>query len=88
MNLSKKMSCSYSGRTYSSKFILLPTPIVLIADEFKIPHADAGTITILLKLATLLDYFYGSVRDKLERKTQILYTTFCFFVIVFGVIYL
>ncbi|NRT16788.1 putative MFS family arabinose efflux permease [Flavobacterium sp. 28A] len=51
--------------------------IVLIADEFNIPHADAGTITYLTQAGYAIGLFFMvPLGDKLERKTQILYTTF------------
>ncbi len=51
--------------------------IVLIADEFKIPHADAGTIAYLTQAGYAIGLFFMvPLGDKLERKTQILYTTF------------
>ena len=51
--------------------------IVLIADEFHIPHADAGTITYLTQAGYAIGLFFMvPLGDKLERKSQILYTTF------------
>jgi predicted MFS family arabinose efflux permease len=51
--------------------------IVLIADEFKIPHADAGTITYLTQAGYAIGLFLMvPLGDKIERKSQILVTTF------------
>lgn len=51
--------------------------IILIADEFNIPHADAGTIAYLTQAGYAIGLFFMvPLGDKLERKKQILYTTF------------
>lgn len=51
--------------------------IVLIADEFHISHSEAGTITYLTQAGYAIGLFFMvPLGDKVERKTQILYTTF------------
>ena len=51
--------------------------IVLIANEFKIPEASAGTITYLTQAGYAVGLFFMvPLGDKLERKRQILMTTF------------
>ncbi|TDW52627.1 putative MFS family arabinose efflux permease [Flavobacterium sp. 270] len=51
--------------------------IVLIANEFKIPEANAGTITYLTQAGYALGLFFmAPLGDKIERKKQILMTTF------------
>ena len=51
--------------------------IVLIANEFNIPHADAGTITYLTQAGYAIGLFFMvPLGDKIERKSQILITTF------------
>ncbi|HJY12804.1 MAG TPA: MFS transporter [Flavobacterium sp.] len=51
--------------------------IVLIANEFKIPEANAGTITYLTQAGYAIGLFFMvPLGDKLERKKQILITTF------------
>lgn len=51
--------------------------IVLIANEFNIPDADAGTITYLTQAGYAIGLFFMvPLGDKIERKTQILATTF------------
>ncbi|MCC9071395.1 MFS transporter [Flavobacterium sp. F-65] len=50
--------------------------IVLIANEFKIPEADAGTITYLTQAGYAIGLFFMvPLGDKIERKKQILVTT-------------
>ncbi len=51
--------------------------IVLIANEFKIPTANAGTITYLTQAGYAIGLFFMvPLGDKIERKRQILITTF------------
>jgi predicted MFS family arabinose efflux permease len=51
--------------------------IILIANEFKIPEADAGTITYLTQAGYAIGLFFMvPLGDKIERKKQILITTF------------
>ncbi|MGQ7946933.1 MFS transporter [Flavobacterium sp. WC2509] len=51
--------------------------IVLIAKEFKIPEASAGTITYLTQAGYAIGLFFMvPLGDKIERKKQILMTTF------------
>ena len=51
--------------------------IVLIANEFKIPQANAGTITYLTQAGYAIGLFFMvPLGDKIERKSQILWTTF------------
>ena len=51
--------------------------IILIANEFKIPEADAGTITYLTQAGYAIGLFFMvPLGDKIERKKQILVTTF------------
>lgn len=51
--------------------------IVLIANEFKIPEASAGTITYLTQAGYAIGLFFMvPLGDKIERKKQILLTTF------------
>lgn len=79
MNLSKKnvlFMAAATGLIVANLYYCQPL-IVLIADEFKIPHADAGTITYLTQAGYAIGLFFMvPLGDKLERKTQILYTTF------------
>ena len=50
--------------------------IVLIAKEFNIPEADAGTITYLTQAGYAIGLFFMvPLGDKIERKKQILITT-------------
>ncbi|WP_236025400.1 MFS transporter [Flavobacterium geliluteum] len=50
--------------------------IVLIANEFKIPEANAGTITYLTQAGYAIGLFFMvPLGDKIERKKQILMTT-------------
>ena len=50
--------------------------IVLIANEFKIPEANAGTITYLTQAGYAIGLFFMvPLGDKIERKKQILITT-------------
>ena len=51
--------------------------IVLIASEFKIPTSNAGTITYLTQAGYAIGLFFMvPLGDKIERKKQILITTF------------
>lgn len=51
--------------------------IILIANEFKIPQANAGTITYLTQAGYAIGLFFMvPLGDKIERKKQILMTTF------------
>ena len=51
--------------------------IILIAKEFKIPEANAGTITYLTQAGYAIGLFFMvPLGDKIERKKQILITTF------------
>lgn len=51
--------------------------IVLIANEFKIPEANAGTIAYLTQAGYAIGLFFMvPLGDKIERKKQILATTF------------
>ena len=51
--------------------------IILIANEFKIPEANAGTITYLTQAGYAIGLFFMvPLGDKIERKKQILVTTF------------
>jgi predicted MFS family arabinose efflux permease len=50
--------------------------IILIAKEFNIPNADAGTITYLTSWLCYRFVLMVPLGDKIERKSQILYTTF------------
>lgn len=51
--------------------------IVLIAREFNIPNSDAGTITYLTQAGYAIGLFFMvPLGDKIERKNQILITTF------------
>jgi len=51
--------------------------IVLIANEFKIPAAEAGSITYLTQAGYAIGLFFMvPLGDKVERKKQILVTTF------------
>jgi predicted MFS family arabinose efflux permease len=52
-------------------------PLIILIKEFNIPNADAGTITYLTQ--SWLCYRFVlmvPLGDKIERKSQILYTTF------------
>jgi predicted MFS family arabinose efflux permease len=79
MNLSKKnvlFMAAATGLIVANLYYCQPL-IILIADEFKIPHADAGTITYLTQAGYAIGLFLMvPLGDKLERKSQILYTTF------------
>ena len=51
--------------------------IILIANEFRIPEATAGTITYLTQAGYAIGLFFMvPLGDKIERKKQILVTTF------------
>ena len=51
--------------------------IILIAKEFKIPEANAGTVTYLTQAGYAIGLFFMvPLGDKIERKKQILMTTF------------
>jgi predicted MFS family arabinose efflux permease len=79
MNLSKKnvlFMAAATGLIVANLYYCQPL-IILIANEFKIPHADAGTITYLTQAGYAIGLFLMvPLGDKLERKSQILYTTF------------
>lgn len=79
MNLSKKnvlFMAVATGLIVANLYYCQPL-IILIADEFKIPHADAGTITYLTQAGYAIGLFFMvPLGDKLERKSQILITTF------------
>jgi predicted MFS family arabinose efflux permease len=79
MNLSQKnvlFMAVATGLIVANLYYCQPL-IVLIADEFKIPHADAGTIAYLTQAGYAIGLFFMvPLGDKLERKSQILYTTF------------
>jgi predicted MFS family arabinose efflux permease len=79
MNLSKKnvlFMAAATGLIVANLYYCQPL-IVLIADEFKIPHADAGTITYLTQAGYAIGLFLMvPLGDKIERKSQILVTTF------------
>jgi predicted MFS family arabinose efflux permease len=78
MDLSKKnvlFMAFATGLIVANLYYCQPL-IVLIADEFSIPHADAGTITYLTQAGYAIGLFFMvPLGDKLERKSQILYTT-------------
>jgi predicted MFS family arabinose efflux permease len=79
MNLSKTnvlFMAAATGLIVANLYYCQPL-IILIADEFKIPHSDAGTITYLTQVGYAIGLFLMvPLGDKLERKSQILYTTF------------
>ncbi|MCW2120403.1 MFS transporter [Flavobacterium sp. 7A] len=79
MNLSKKnvlFMAIATGIIVANLYYCQPL-IVLIAAEFKIPPAEAGTIAYLTQAGYAIGLFLMvPLGDKLERKKQILYTTF------------
>ncbi|AWG21719.1 MFS transporter [Flavobacterium faecale] len=79
MNLSKKnvlFMAIATGIIVANIYYCQPL-IVLIAAEFNIPPADAGTIAYLTQAGYAIGLFLMvPLGDKLERKTQIMYTTF------------
>lgn len=79
MNLSKKnvlFMAAATGLIVANLYYCQPL-IILIADEFNIPNADAGTITYLTQAGYAIGLFLMvPLGDKIERKSQILYTTF------------
>jgi predicted MFS family arabinose efflux permease len=79
MNLSKKnvlFMAAATGLIVANLYYCQPL-IILIAKEFNIPNADAGTITYLTQAGYAIGLFLMvPLGDKIERKSQILYTTF------------
>lgn len=79
MNLSKTnvlFMAACTGLIVANLYYCQPL-IVLIANEFKIPEASAGTITYLTQAGYAIGLFFMvPLGDKLERKKQILITTF------------
>lgn len=79
MNLSQKnvlFMAVATGLIVANIYYCQPL-IVLIANEFNIPDADAGTITYLTQAGYAIGLFFMvPLGDKIERKTQILATTF------------
>jgi len=79
MNLSKTnvlFMAACTGLIVANLYYCQPL-IVLIANEFKIPEANAGTITYLTQAGYAIGLFFMvPLGDKLERKKQILITTF------------
>jgi len=79
MNLSQKnvlFMAVATGLIVANLYYCQPL-IVLIANEFNIPHADAGTITYLTQAGYAIGLFFMvPLGDKIERKSQILITTF------------
>ena len=79
MNLSKKnvlFMATCTGLIVANLYYCQPL-IVLIAREFGIPEADAGTITYLTQAGYAIGLFFMvPLGDKIERKKQILLTTF------------
>ena len=79
MNLSKKnvlFMATCTGLIVANLYYCQPL-IVLIAREFGIPEADAGTITYLTQAGYAIGLFFMvPLGDKIERKKQILITTF------------
>ncbi|WP_029596872.1 MFS transporter [Flavobacterium sp. ACAM 123] len=79
MNLSKKnvlFMAAATGLIVANLYYCQPL-IILIAEEFNIPNADAGTITYLTQAGYAIGLFLMvPLGDKIERKSQILYTTF------------
>ena len=79
MNLSKTnvlFMAACTGLIVANLYYCQPL-IVLIANEFKIPEANAGTITYLTQAGYAIGLFFMvPLGDKIERKKQILMTTF------------
>lgn len=79
MNLSQKnvlFMAIATGLIVANLYYCQPL-IVLIANEFNIPNADAGTITYLTQAGYAIGLFFMvPLGDKIERKSQILMTTF------------
>lgn len=79
MNLSKTnvlFMAACTGLIVANLYYCQPL-IILIANEFKIPEASAGTITYLTQAGYAIGLFFMvPLGDKLERKKQILITTF------------
>ena len=79
MNLSKTnvlFMATCTGLIVANLYYCQPL-IILIANEFKIPEASAGTITYLTQAGYAIGLFFMvPLGDKLERKKQILITTF------------
>lgn len=79
MNLSQKnvlFMAVATGLIVANLYYCQPL-IVLIANEFNIPNADAGTITYLTQAGYAIGLFFMvPLGDKIERKSQILMTTF------------
>ncbi|MWB95364.1 MFS transporter [Flavobacterium sp. GA093] len=78
MNLSKTnvlFMAACTGLIVANLYYCQPL-IVLIANEFKIPEANAGTITYLTQAGYAIGLFFMvPLGDKIERKKQILITT-------------
>ncbi|WP_348798544.1 MFS transporter [Flavobacterium adhaerens] len=79
MNLSKTnvlFMAACTGLIVANLYYCQPL-IVLIAKEFNIPEANAGTITYFTQAGYAIGLFFMvPLGDKLERKKQILMTTF------------
>lgn len=79
MNLSKSkvlFMAACTGLIVANLYYCQPL-IVLIAKEFGIPEADAGSITYLTQAGYAIGLFFMvPLGDKIERKKQILITTF------------
>lgn len=79
MNLSKTnvlFMAACTGLIVANLYYCQPL-IILIAKEFKIPEANAGTITYLTQAGYAVGLFFMvPLGDKIERKKQILMTTF------------
>jgi len=79
MNLSKTnvlFMAACTGLIVANLYYCQPL-IILIAKEFKIPEANAGTITYLTQAGYAIGLFFMvPLGDKIERKKQILVTTF------------
>lgn len=79
MNLSKSIvlfMAVCTGLIVANLYYCQPL-IILIASEFNIREADAGTITYLTQAGYAIGLFFMvPLGDKIERKRQILITTF------------
>ncbi|WP_100841712.1 MFS transporter [Flavobacterium sp. 5] len=79
MNLSKTnvlFMAACTGLIVANLYYCQPL-IILIAKEFKIPEANAGTVTYLTQAGYAIGLFFMvPLGDKIERKKQILVTTF------------